>query len=141
MRPGARSSGNKKSPATKVAGLFHTQSAAGLVAATAPGVRLVGSLGPGESDGAVDFSPAGLRDPVEANALGAKPAATPRGTDRRVKRQSSCRAASGRAKRLCSICSRVGMLARAQLTILLNIVPLLYPFFACPATGRQTLSP
>ncbi len=37
------------------------------VAATAPGVRLVGSLGPGVSDGAVDFSPAGLRDPVDGS--------------------------------------------------------------------------
>ena len=59
-------------------GDFDAEKAMMEIAATAPGVRLVGSLGPGESDGAVDFSPAGLRDPVEANALGAKPAATPR---------------------------------------------------------------
>src|SRR5690606_2672549 len=45
------------------------------------------------------------------------PSATPRGTERRVKRHSSDRStrpANGRMKRLCSICSRVGMLLRNQ---------------------------
>ena len=49
------------------------------------------------------------------------PSATPRGTERRVNRHSSARStrcANGRMKRLCSICSRVGMLRRAQVIIL-----------------------
>jgi hypothetical protein len=59
-------------------GAFDAEKAMLEIAATAPGVRLVGSLGPGECDGAVDFSPAGLCDPVDANAFGAKPATPPR---------------------------------------------------------------
>ncbi|MCC0005655.1 MAG: AMP-binding protein [Methylobacteriaceae bacterium] len=53
-------------------GAFDAEQAMLEIAATAPGVRLLGSLGPGASDGAVDFSPAGLRDPVDANALSIK---------------------------------------------------------------------
>lgn len=48
------------------------------VAATAPGIRLVGSLGPGACDGAVDFSPDGLRDPVDAVLNNGRTAAPPR---------------------------------------------------------------
>ncbi len=59
-------------------GAFDAEKAMLEIAATAPGVRLLGSLGPGECDGAVDFSPAGLRDPVEANAFGVKQTAPPR---------------------------------------------------------------
>lgn len=58
-------------------GDFDAEAAMLQVAATAPGVRLVGSLGPGVSDGAVDFSPAGLPDPVDASALGARSAPPP----------------------------------------------------------------
>jgi len=59
-------------------GAFDGEKAMMEIAATAPGVRLVGSLGPGECDGAVDFSPAGLRDPADSNAYQAKPNAPPR---------------------------------------------------------------
>lgn len=59
-------------------GAFDAEKAMFEIAATAPGVRLLGSLGPGECDGAADFSPAGLRDPVDDHSLSAKQATPPR---------------------------------------------------------------
>ena len=59
-------------------GAFDAETAMLEIAATAPGVRLLGSLGPGASDGAIDFSPGGLRDPVDAQALSGKTSAPAR---------------------------------------------------------------
>ena len=58
-------------------GDLDTESAMLETAATAPGIRLLGSLGPGAIDDAVDFSPSGLRDFMDMappNALTATPA-------------------------------------------------------------------
>ena len=59
-------------------GAFDAEKAMMEIAATAPGVRLVGSLGPRESDGAVDFSPAALRARDDAQEINAKASAPPR---------------------------------------------------------------
>ncbi len=59
-------------------GAFDAEKAMMDTAATAPGIRLVGSLGPGECDGAVDLSPAALREPVDRPILHVTTSATPR---------------------------------------------------------------
>lgn len=47
-------------------------------AADAPEIRFIGSLGPGEADGAIDFSPSGLADAAEAAQPTARRADPPR---------------------------------------------------------------
>jgi hypothetical protein len=51
---------------------------------------------------------------INAKMPTSRPTATPRGTERRVKRHSSGRCAKGRMNRLPSSCSRLGMFRRSH---------------------------
>lgn len=59
-------------------GAFDAESAMMEIAASAPDIRILGSLGPGVCDGAVDFSPAGLAETIDVAPHGPSRGAPPR---------------------------------------------------------------